>query len=46
MVEGRDEDVKQFIAWAHRGPPSAEVFRVDTEEEQPNGVPGPFRIEA
>lgn len=32
-AEGKDEDLKEFLAWCKEGPELAEVERVDFEEE-------------
>ncbi len=42
-VEGPDEAVDAFIAWAHRGSPFAEVKEVVVEPLPPQGFQG-FRI--
>lgn len=35
--EGGPDAVSEMIAWAHEGPPRAEVADVEVHEEQPRG---------
>lgn len=37
-VEGPAEAVEQFIALAHRGPPAAQVARIDADDMPPEGL--------
>jgi acylphosphatase len=30
-AQGAEEAVRQFVSWAHRGPPSAQVTRVEAD---------------
>lgn len=39
-VEGRSDAVKQFIAWCHKGPPTAKVERIMVSEAPPEGWVG------
>ncbi len=43
VFEGADDAVAALVDWAHRGPPSAKVSRVEVTEEQPEGLSG-FRV--
>lgn len=43
-AEGARARVEALVRWCHRGPPSAQVERVDVEWETPEGDPGPFHI--
>jgi acylphosphatase len=43
VFEGAEDAVTTLVDWAHRGPPSAQVGRVDVAEEQPEGLSG-FRV--
>ena len=43
-AEGSRAQVEALVRWCQRGPPSAQVERVDVEWETPEGDPGPFRI--
>jgi len=43
-AEGARRHVEALVRWCHRGPPSAQVERVDVEWATPAGDPGPFRI--
>lgn len=44
VAEGPRDAVDRFVAWAHHGPPSAEVKRVEAEPEPVEGESGVFRI--
>lgn len=44
VVQGDDESVRQFVAWAHQGPGGAEVRHVDAVNEEPDGSLHDFRI--
>ena len=44
VVEGPRDAVERFVAWAHQGPPSAEVDRVEADPEPVEGEIGAFRI--
>lgn len=44
VAEGDPQAVRQFVAWARRGPPSALVERVDVETEPPGEEGSGFRI--
>ena len=39
VFEGEPAAVQAMLDWAHHGPPSAQVSRVDIAEEQPSGEP-------
>jgi acylphosphatase len=41
--EGEDAGVESMLAWCRKGPPHAEVDRVDVLEEAPTGAEG-FRV--
>jgi acylphosphatase len=43
VFEGEDDAVTTLVDWAHRGPPSAQVSRVEVAEERPEGLSG-FRV--
>jgi acylphosphatase len=43
VFEGEEDAVTTLVDWAHRGPPSAQISRVDVAEEQPEGLSG-FRV--
>jgi acylphosphatase len=43
-VEGGEDAVRQFVAWAHRGPSAAQVERVDVTPRQPEGTARGFRV--
>jgi len=43
-AEGARAEVEALVRWCRRGPPSAEVDRVDVEWVTPAGDPGPFSI--
>ena len=43
VFEGEDDAVAALVDWAHRGPPSAKVSRVEVAEERPEGLSG-FRV--
>jgi acylphosphatase len=43
VFEGEPEDVDALVAFCRRGPPGAEVQRVEVEEELPEGLAG-FRV--
>ena len=44
LVEGMRTAVLAFIDWAHRGPPSARVERVDSQLEPPTGEFTSFQV--
>lgn len=44
-AEGSTAMLKPFVAWLHRGPPSAVVHRVDVKSAIPSGVFNRFSIE-
>ncbi len=44
IAEGKQEDLQMLAAWAHQGPPSANVTGVREEWLDPVGEPGEFRI--
>jgi len=46
VVEGEDEQVREFIQWAQRGPSAARVDRVETRWRSYTGDFSDFRIEA
>ena len=37
LAEGPEEQVKNFVAWCHQGPPSAKVLRVHEDREEWQG---------
>jgi len=39
-VEGPEDAVDQFVAWARVGPPRATVTSVEVNDEAPTGEPG------
>ena len=43
VFEGEPEAVDALVTWAHAGPDRAEVYRVETTEEPPEGLSG-FRV--
>ena len=43
VFEGEDAGVEAMLAWCRKGPPYAEVRRVEVGEEPPTGAQG-FRI--
>jgi acylphosphatase len=45
VAEGPPEAVNQLLSWLHRGPPAAEVDRVDVQWEQPTGEYGRFEVQ-
>ena len=44
VAEGQPEAVNELLSWLRRGPPAAEVNRVDTQWEQPTGEYGRFEV--
>jgi acylphosphatase len=42
--EGPVLGVEAMVAWCRRGPPNAGVDRVEEMPEEPQGIPGPFRV--
>ena len=44
-VEGEEEELKELIAWAHKGPTAARVERVDVRWRGYAGEFADFRIE-
>ena len=44
VAEGPKEAVEKLVKWAHRGPPSAIVDRVEVEESECEGKYYDFRI--
>lgn len=36
-AEGERRNVEELIAWCHRGPPAAEVLKIDVTWEPPRG---------
>ncbi|PJN38570.1 acylphosphatase [Streptomyces sp. CB02959] len=40
VFEGPEERVAQMVQWAHQGPPSAEVEKVEVRDERPEGLSG------
>ncbi|GAB3219634.1 acylphosphatase [Glycomyces halotolerans] len=38
VFEGESENVGALVSWAHRGPPSASVERVEVREEPPQDL--------
>lgn len=46
VVEGEDEQVREFIQWAQRGPSAARVDRVETRWRSYTGDFSDFRIES
>jgi acylphosphatase len=43
VFEGEDAGVESMLAWCRKGPPYAEVDRVEVVEEVPTGAEG-FRV--
>jgi acylphosphatase len=43
VLEGREPDVAEVVAWCRIGPPRADVTAVDVTQEQPEGLVG-FRV--
>ena len=43
VFEGEEDAVTALVDWAHRGPPTAQVSRVEVTEEQPEGLSS-FRV--
>jgi acylphosphatase len=43
LFEGEEDAVTTLVDWVHRGPPGAQVSRVEVVEEQPEGLSG-FRV--
>ncbi|MDQ4108025.1 MAG: acylphosphatase [Actinomycetota bacterium] len=43
VFEGEDAGVESMLAWCRKGPPYAEVDRVEVLEEDPTGAEG-FRV--
>ena len=43
VFEGEEDAVTTLVDWAHRGPPTAQVSRVEVTEEQPEGLSS-FRV--
>jgi acylphosphatase len=43
VFEGDEEGIEAILAWCRKGPPYAEVHRVEVVEEAPTGAEG-FRI--
>jgi acylphosphatase len=41
--EGDEAAVDELVAWVHRGPPAAQVERVEVADERPAGEAG-FRV--
>jgi acylphosphatase len=44
VIEGAEDAVQRFIAWAHQGPSLAYVERIDVQREDADGVMTNFRI--
>ena len=44
VVEGEDEKVEQLVSWCHRGPPLAQVSKVDLSREPYTGEYSVFAI--
>jgi acylphosphatase len=40
VLEGREPDVAEVVAWCRIGPPRADVTAVDVTQEQPEGLVG------
>ncbi|MFF2808407.1 acylphosphatase [Streptomyces sp. NPDC058000] len=38
VFEGPEERVAQMVEWAHQGPPSADVKKVEVRDEGPEGL--------
>ncbi len=34
LAEGREDHIRDFVAWCHKGPPSANVTQITREEEE------------
>lgn len=44
VVQGDEEAVQHFLAWAHRGPSMAQVEQVEVQRERPDPGMEQFRI--
>jgi acylphosphatase len=44
VAEGPRDSVDRLLSWLHRGPPAAEVDRVDVHWEQPTGEFSRFEV--
>jgi acylphosphatase len=44
VVEGEEDDVKDFLAWAQQGPTTARVDKVETKWRSYTGEFASFRI--
>jgi acylphosphatase len=44
VAEGQPEAVSNLLSWLRRGPPAAEVDRVDVQWEEPTGECGRFEV--
>ncbi len=44
VAEGPRDAVDNLLSWLHRGPPAAEVDRVDVHWEQPTGESSRFEV--
>lgn len=40
VFEGDPDQVREMVAWAHRGPAMARVDSVEVHEEEPEGLAG------
>jgi len=44
VAEGNRRALEELLSWLHRGPPSAQVERVDFEWQEPQGEFGRFEV--
>jgi acylphosphatase len=45
VFEGKKEKVEEMLSWLHRGSPLSEVRKVDSIDEEPEGISGEdFRV--
>jgi acylphosphatase len=44
VVEGNEENIKEFIRWCHKGPPLAIVRGVEVSKQRPRGEFQTFRV--
>lgn len=43
-AEGAPEQITAFLAWCHKGPPSARVAAVTVDEREPTGADTQFSV--
>jgi len=44
VFEGQEDNIKKMIEWCHKGPPTANVEKVDVYLEKPRGSFTEFKI--